>query len=238
MSKIMIISILCLSSILLSAQDIVVQTIPTNDTLFMPKLTGSLLIERKQYVGSQYLNEDWASGTITLNSGEILNGLMLKYSGLNDELIWLNTHNYGIVRIDKQLINEFSINLSNDGVRKFKKMTFPTMERKDSLQTIFLESVIEDKLSLYVARKIKYAGNQVLTINGIKQKHTVLEPAPVYYIQYRSSELKKLKRLRKKDFISLFPSETIEINSIFNKHHLRINNETDLIMLISLMNEK
>ena len=172
MKKTIILSFIIIS-VSAVCQTNVVSKIPLVDTTFSVKLTGSFFIERKQFVGQQYYNQDWSKGDILLNTGEKLTDILLKYNGLYDELIWLNTFNYGIFKLDKPAIKEFWLKTGNGSAHHFKQLKIYTT--LDSIQNTFAELLIDNKEITDLekslkAQNVEIGANEIVRTTAVAQK--------------------------------------------------------------------
>ncbi len=234
MKKTIILSFIIIS-VSAVCQTNVVSKIPLVDTTFSVKLTGSFFIERKQFVGQQYYNQDWSKGDILLNTGEKLTDILLKYNGLYDELIWLNTFNYGIFKLDKPAIKEFWLKTGNGSAHHFKQLKIYTT--LDSIQNTFAELLINNKVSLFAQRKIEIQGLQYVTVNKVRQKYDNLVATPVYYFKLPLNQYISLEKPNRKKVLSLFPENKKAITKIINDNRLNLKRESDLVRLVELINE-
>ncbi len=227
---------LLLICIPINSQNNFVLKVPEVDSIFSAKLTGEFFYEKKQYIGDQYFNKDWTEGEILLSTGEMIYGKSLKYNGLFDELVWLNTFNFGKFKLDKSYINEFWFKNRKSPNNHFKQITLVD-KGKDSVQNIFVEVIIEGQISLYVQHKISLQWPKYMVVDNIRQKYDVLEATPVYFIKPPSNSYLTLSKLRRKAFLRLFPEKQKEISKIIKDNHLNINIEYDFVKLIGLLNE-
>ncbi len=234
MKKALILSFIFISVSAVCQTNIVSKT-PLIDTTFSVKLTGSFFIERKQFVGQQYYNQDWATGDILLNTGEKLMGISLKYNGLYDDLIWLNTFNYGIFKLDKPTIKEFWLKTGNGLVHHFKQLKINIIQ--DSIKNVFAEILMDKTVSFFVQRKIEVQGLQYVTVNKIRQKYDNLVVSPVYYFKLPSNQYVSIERPNRKKVLNIFPENKKDIAKIITDNHLNLKRESDLVRLVELMNE-
>jgi hypothetical protein len=150
----------------INAQTNVPVKAPEVKSIFSPKLTGEAFIEKKRYKGEQFFNKDWQESDILLSTGEEIHGEKLKYNGLLDELIWVNTSNYRQFRVDKSLISDFWLKNETGISNHFKRIN--VNEQKDAhLPDIFAEVGVEGKVSLFIQRKIKIVGEENAFQNGV-----------------------------------------------------------------------
>lgn len=226
--------LICFTS---NAQTEVISKVPEIDSVFSTKLTGEFFIERKQYIGEQYFNKDWIIGDILLTTGEMIYNKSLKYNGLFDELIWLNTFNYGIFKLDKSFISDFWLKNTKGSNIHFKQICVSN-NSKDSIHNIFMEVCVEGKVTLFIQRKISIQWPQYLIVNEVRQKYDVIEAAPEYFIKLPSNQFLKISKLQRKAFLRLFPDQKKAISRIISDNHLNINIESDFIKVIELINKE
>ena len=221
----------------IKAQTNVVQKVPEVDSIFSAKLTGEFFYENKNYIGEQFFNKDWDEGNILLSTGEMIYGKYLKYNGLLDELIWLNTSNFGQFKLDKSYINEFWFKNLPESDLHFKRINVDDTS-SIHIRDIFVQVKAEGKISLYIQRKISIIESVDVTKNNADYRYQKLETKPGYYIKLPSNQYFVLTKVRRIAFIRLFPEKKKSINKIIRENHLNIRKEDDFTKLIELMNEK
>jgi hypothetical protein len=225
---------ICIST---NAQTNVVTIVPKVDSVFLSKLTGEFFYEKKQYIGEQFFNNDWANGDILLSTGVTIYNKSLKYNGLLDELIWLNTFNFGKFKLDKSFIAEFWLkNILGVDIH-FKQINVSDTSNIKQ-QCIFAEVKVNGKLSLYIQRKISVTGSENVYRNNVLYNYDDIEATPRYYIKLPSNHYLMLTNLRRRAFLKLFPEKKKTITKIIRVNHLNIKQESDFVRLIELMNNE
>ena len=225
---------ICIST---NAQINVRTIVPDVDSTFLPKLTGEFFYEGRQYVGDQYYNKDWVNGDILLSTGVMVYDKFLKYNGLFDELIWMNTTNFGIFKLDKTFVREFWLKNVLGSTIHFKQID--VSEANSSHKSdIFVEVGTEGKMSLYIQHKITVGGSENVSKNNILCSFDVLEATPRYYIKLPSASYFRMTKIRRRAFLKLFPEKKKAIGKIIRDNHLNISQESDFVKLIELMNEE
>ena len=225
--------LICISA---NAQTNVIQTIPDIDSTFTSKLTGEYFYENTHYIGEQFFNKDWTEGDILLSNGTMIYKKSLKYNGLRDELIWLNSSNYGKFKLDKSSISEFWLKNISDHDIHFKRINV----RDTSLTRqpdIFAEVKVEGKLSLYIQRKVSVIGSENVRTDNTVISYDDLKNSPRYYIKLPTNQYLMLTKLRRRAFLRLFPEDKKAINKIIKDNHLKVKVESDFVKLIELMNQ-
>jgi len=228
--------LLLLICITANAQTNVIQTIPDIDSTFTSKLTGEYFYENTHYIGEQFFNKDWTEGDILLSNGTMIYKKSLKYNGLRDELIWLNSSNYGKFKLDKSSISEFWLKNISDHDIHFKRINV----RDTSLTRqpdIFAEVKVEGKLSLYIQRKVSVIGSENVRTDNTVISYDDLKNSPRYYIKLPTNQYLMLTKLRRRAFLRLFPEDKKAINKIIKDNRLKVKVESDFVKLIELMNQ-
>lgn len=226
--------LICISA---SAQTNVFQKVPEIDSTFSDKLTGDFFYESKQYIGEQYFNNDWWEGDILLSTGQKLYGKLLRYNGLFDELIWLNTSNYGKFKLDKLSVDEFWMKDKSGENFHFKRINVGDTTSTHRLG-IYAEVMVTGKLSLYIQRKISAVGYEDEYKNKIIGRYYNLKSKPIYYIKLPSNNYLTLTKLRRVAFLKLFPDKKNTLNKIIRENHLNVREEDDFVKIIELINKE
>jgi len=226
--------LMCIS---MHAQTNVGSVVPPIDSTFTAKLTGEFFYESKQYIGVQNFNENWAQSDILLSTGEMIYNVSLKYNGLFDEVIWMNTSNFGKFKLDKSFIKEFWLKYEPSFPNHFKRINVSEPD-KSHQPDIFVEVCTEGKISLYIQRRIRVSGTETIYRNDAYRNFESLESSPVYYIKLPSNQYLKLNRIRRRTFLKLFPDKKKAITKIMNANNLDVKVEGDFVKLIELMGKE
>lgn len=225
--------LICVSA---NAQTNVVPKTPDVDSIFAPKLTGDFFFENTHCIGEQYFNKEWADGDILLSNGLLVTNKSLKYNGLVDELIWLNSSNFGKFRLDRSSVSEFWLKDISGLVSHFKRINV-----RDSSFThqsdIFAEVKAEGNYSLYIQRKVIIVGSVNVKLENGLCSFDDLKNTPRYYIKHPSGQHSMLTKLRRRAFLKLFPENREAITKIIKENHLKVKVESDFVKLIELMNK-
>lgn len=224
---------ICVSA---NAQTNIIPITPDVDSIFAPKLTGDFFFENTHYIGEQYFNKDWAEGDILLSNGLLVTNKSLKYNGLKDELIWLNSSNFGKFRLDRSSVSEFWLKDISGLTSHFKRINV-----RDSSFThqsdIFAEVKAEGKYSLYIQRKVIIVGSEVVKLEKGMYSFDDLKITPRYYIKFPSNQYAMLTKLRRKAILKLFPENKGTVVKIIKENRLKVRVESDFVRLIELMNK-
>jgi len=226
--------LICIST---NAQINVVAKVPEVDSIFSPKLTGESFYENKNYIGDQYFNIDWADGDLLLSTGEMIYGKYLKYNGLFDELIWLNSNNFGAFKLDKSSIAEFWLRNIVGADIHFKQINVSEIGNIKP-QDIFAEVKVEGNFSFYIQHKISITGTENIIKNEVFCQFNNIDATPVYYIKLPTNNYLKMTKLRRRTFLKFFPTKKNVILKIIKDNNLNVKEESGFVKLIELMNKE
>jgi hypothetical protein len=206
------------------------------DSLFSTKLTGETYLEYRGYNGNQYYYTDWVDSDILLSTGEKVFNKKLKYNGLLDEVIWLNTSIPGLFQLDKEFICDFWLKRSTDKPNHFKLMNVNDTI-KNHKSDIFAEVIVEGKVSLYIHRQISVVDVQSIMRDNKLYPYKTIAPTPIYYIKLPTNKFTKLIKLSRISILKVFPDQKKKIRKLIRENHLDMRTENGLKEMIELMND-
>jgi len=223
MQKIIVILFLILVSWSISAQD---KTPGFEDTLiaqsFEAKLTGIVIIPEEK-LNEKCVTKDWCLSDITLYNDEIIRNKNLMYNGFDDSFIWLEPTDNLYTRLERDLIKEVKMKInSNNEYMVFRPMRVKQLMLSNS-KNIFLNVLVDGKISLYVYRKID-CYNKVDYAPHFK-----------YFLKKQDGKF-EVFRPNKISLVSQFPEKKKELRKIIKKNKLSIKKEADLKRAIELLN--
>lgn len=215
-----------------SCQEINLETI---ENLFSPSLSGEIFNSPSGYLGSQYYFEEWLNGSVTLLSGEKAINTRLRYNGLLDELIWMKTPSFQQVKLDKNLIKEFSLNKPDGEILTFKRLSvnLPPFNQKTE---IFAQSLYESQISLYAFRRISIIGRVIRKMETGNFEFSEIEPSHLYFITSKDAKSFYLSKISKRNISRLFPEFKEEINKIYKNSRGKTEEER-FIIVVKLLND-
>ena len=201
---------------------------------FQTKLTGEAFVEYRGFRGEQYYNTEWAESDILLATGEIIQGEKLKYNGMFDELVWLNTTIPGLFKLDRPFIKEFWLKTTVANLIHFKRINVndSTIRHSD----IYAEVAIEGKVSLYIQRKISVTDVLAIPRDGKLYPLKFIGPTPVYYVKLPDHSYVAMNRISRSLFLKIFPEQKKQLNRLIRENHIDLRNEKGLNEIIVLLN--
>ena len=207
------------------------------DSTFLCELTGETYVEFRGYNGSQYFNDDWAESNILTSTGEMLYGKKLKYNGLLDEVIWLNTDIPRSYKLDRALINDIWFQNIQDKPIHFKRIMIDE-PNKSHKSDIFAEVAVEGKISLYIQRKISVLNIQTIKKEGKLYPYKTIGGTPVYFIKLSSDKYFSMSRLNRSSLCKLFPNKKKDIVKLQKQNQINLNTESGLCEMIDSLNKE
>jgi hypothetical protein len=223
MQKIIIVLSLIIISWSISAQD---NTFSIEDSLivqsFEAKLMG-IVINPDVELNKKSTTKDWCLSEITLYNDEIVCNKYLKYNGFDDSFIWLEPTTFMYTRLERDLIKVVKMKLNSDN----EYLVFRSMQVKQLIpansRNVFLNILVDGKISLYVYRKIEYYNN------------ADYKPNFKFIIKKEDGQFMIVRPI-KASLLEQFPEKKKELRKIIKKNKLSIRKEADLKRAIELLN--
>ncbi len=206
-------------------------------SVYEPRLSGEVYTFLMRANGSYYLNENWVKGDVLLISGEKAHDKRLKYNTYLDELIWLSSKTYQPVKVDKNLVREFSVNLPGEQEPAiFHNITIDVAFRSEPLN-IFAHSLYDGNISLVAHRRVIKTGERLTSEGGTLISVPRLEPDPVFYIVKPDNEAHEVSRFSRRALYRIFPEQRDEIRTALRRERIWIRSENDLIRAVAIIDE-
>jgi hypothetical protein len=223
MQKLIFFSFLMIISWSISAQD---NTFKLDDLIveqsFEAKLTG-IVINPDVLVNEKFITKNWCPSEITLYNDEIIYNKKLLYSGFDDAFIWLEPTANMYTQLERDLIKEVRMKLnSNNEYLVFRSFRVKQLMQSNS-KNVFLNVLVDGKISLYIYRKIQFYNN------------TDYEPNYKYFLKKQDGQF-DIFRPNKVGLLAQFPEKKKELRKIIKKNRLSIKKEADLKKAIELLN--
>lgn len=195
---------------------------PVPEEVLEEKVTGIALKPDNFFLPKEDLFGLWGNGEIILNSGEIIKNLIIRYDGVNNQLIISGNGKYAA---EKNTIKGFNImSVYSKEMLHFRKML---VKDKYSLseKEVFLQILYEGKNSLYVWRRLVRAINN----NDVYLKY-------LYFVRKEDGSFQQFSLLTKHNLFQIFPENKDNLRKGLRKSHNRVKTESDLIKAFDLIN--
>jgi hypothetical protein len=199
-----------------------------------PRLPGVLVATPADTV--TWFNKNWLPGDIFLNSGEIVRNINIKYSGLLDELFWLEPKSGKPVKIDKEAIQKFHFqSVRGDTSVNFRKIKIKRELSNDSIEVLGQE-IYRGNLSLFVRHTFYVRQREIINTNsGIIQRDSY-EEDPLYIICFMNKKTVALKGLTRKNLYAFAPDKKEQIKQFFNQsRHLKVETNDEIKVLMQFL---
>jgi hypothetical protein len=206
------------------------------DNPFEPQLAGERFFWNRNIHGSIYFFKDFVNGDIRLSNGEWVYNKVLNFNGFADELIMFDAVSLKQIKLDKKYIREFRFKDPQRNIfQDFKKIK--TGGPAD-LSEVFAQVLLEDRISLFVYRKIELSGHDTENLNGDMVAIDIYSPVPIYILRLPDGRIETFNKINRKALIKSFPGLEKDIKYVLRKNHIRIvKNEAGLIEVISILNK-
>lgn len=226
--------LLCFSIVSIQAQSALETILPARDTVFAPKLTGKFYYDNKQVIGEPFVQLDWTRAHVILEDADTIENKLLKYNGLIDNFVWLNTWNYALAELDRKSIKE--VWFEEMPVVVFRKM-YPN-DLSDSVKNFFAELHFDGRYKLYTRHRMIHGWPVYKMIDNIRRKYDVLLYKPLYYIELPSGKQLVLDKISLRDLYKKAPGLKPQIQAIIRKYHLKLRNIVELNQLVQRLSEE
>ncbi len=194
------------------------------------KITGAVYIENRFVIGSPFFHQEWMKADLKLYNGELLVDKLIKYNGLEDRFVWLNSLNYKQTLIDEFFAEEYRVKNGKDLVQTFRHLDVHGINPYlDNYQ--FVEVLYEGNFKLYKSHRVLPQWPQYKIVDQIRLKYDVLEYSPAFYLELADGQKYFLEKLDRRTLLKTFPQKKKEINSFLWKSKLKLRNQFDFILL-------
>ncbi len=206
------------------------------DSIFEPKLRGEIYLAKTGIEGKQFYNDDWAVSDIKLSTGEIVSNKQLKYSMFEDELIWLPTGSFRLVKLEKHFIDEFTFKNPDGSQVNFKRQKVKLPAMNDSTD-IFVEILTEKAARLFVFRTVNVE-SATNNLNGELYSVKKLVPQPVYILMFPDKQTISFRKISRRVLLKAAPEKyKVTLKTILEREHLSLHSEPDLARIAGLIQE-
>jgi hypothetical protein len=175
------------------------------------------------YKGDSFYN-DWTYGEILLTNGEKITGLLLRYEGYLDQLLWLREDFIPCI-VCKACINGFNLyDDSNNVLASFTIKKGIRLPLENDSANCFFHTLVEGEYSFYAFRRVGRLPDAFKLVDNTR-----------YYI-FNNDRYERIK-LNMHDLLSVSFIDKTRMKSIIKTNKIRLrNNEKEFIRAISIYN--
>ncbi|MBN2817515.1 MAG: hypothetical protein JXP36_01010 [Bacteroidales bacterium] len=192
-----------------------------------PKLTGTMYQKQNMYPGSEFLFDEWQTGTITLKNGRQLKNMQLNYNAYTNDLVYAIDGNTAVV-VSKFQVSDFII-LNSTPERKFILINGDIINKSFNSE-MFVELLFNGNITIFANRMMKVNSSLVMQ-NRFNES--------VYYLtnEYYAcmGDYCFMTAQNKRNFYSFF--NKVEVNKIIRKYNLNLKKENDLVEFARQLNQ-
>jgi hypothetical protein len=173
------------------------------------QLIGRNYIDKSLIHKGIFFRSAYLPGKVVFQSGDSIEKIYLRYSSLEDKLLWLNKY--------------FEIR-NSDTVFSFKKFIIKALN--DTIEK-FYQVYFSRGISLLALRKVAKASSYMK-----KKQYFVYAPSPVFVILIKDKEY-VLKILKIKNLYKLFPEKKESISREYRQNPGPVKTEKEFVRFIS-----
>jgi hypothetical protein len=199
-------------------------------------LPGKVTYPVIQNAGSPYFLEDWIRGEVMLNNGRRASGVLLRYDGHADRLLWrVESEANKQVELDKYLVKEFMLSAPDTSYHFLRVEVSGLFGFADS--QVFMQVLQEGPVSLLVFRGVRISSRlgYVADHQGRARQALTLVSEPKYYLKFPDGTLKRIQ-LRRRSFQQAIDEHMPGSWERLQGQNLRFRTEAHLARTVFLLN--
>lgn len=202
-------------------------------------ITGVIRTFKNNYkglMGSPYLFNYWLPGVLTLEKGNTIKDLQLKYDAYNDELVYKNSVTKDSSIVKKEFVSSFTLkNHLNDSISNFKKFSF--QNDKNQPQTSYFLVYYEGKTALLSLKhkKLIKAG-ELSGAYKTGNPYDELVDNEEFYLRKNDGTMIKFKP-REKTVLEILSDKAPKVKEFIKLSKVNCKNATELSKVIQYYDE-
>lgn len=207
-----------------------------NDHSSYPVLAGEIVFPEVRYSGSPYLFDRFSGGYVVLLPGEKVAVDYMRYDALNDDLMWMQPGEEGLVRIDKKLIAGFGLQHPwQDSLMWFYRNAVAGVGGL-SCGDCFVQVLHEGDFSLYARRRKRITSrSETITVGGQSQQVRILDDDFLYMLVTPDGQTKTMRPTRR-SFINAFPGHTRDLRRVMRRYNIQVSQDKELTEAVKWLN--
>jgi hypothetical protein len=196
------------------------------------KIIGHRYYFPESYKGSPYFVRSWQEGSVSFTSGQVVNGLLLKYDGHIDELIYINDVYHTMVKIEKPTVKSFQFNFQGTEYY-FERRNFEGWIKGDR----YFQVLHKGKVDLLCLRQVRLIPTSLYWDSAGHMKNMEYVPSFRYFL-YKKGEGYHFTSLKKKSLLSYFSgAQKKQVNQLIRKNHIRFKTEYGFAQALKILEE-
>ncbi|MDP4209882.1 MAG: hypothetical protein Q8928_13805 [Bacteroidota bacterium] len=208
------------------------------DSVFSPKLIGTVYYQLFGIIGTEFFNKAYVRGNIVLTNDDTARNINMRYNGRIDGLLYWPQKSGSEILLDKSYIKEFSLEYPSENSKSvFQRMKIVISLTNDSSEH-FCQRLYLGNLSLFAYRQCVLAQIVNEYVGKSLVAKSLYEPKIIYYFKLPNNRTIGFKRLNRRSLSSIFPKDKELLKSVLKKlHQRRFRKEEDFIKLASALNQ-
>lgn len=178
-----------------------------------------------------FLQEDWLTGRIITEDGDIYDNYRIRYLAFGDELIAYNTQIKTLFTVDKEIVKGFVFQ-DNSRERIFVKIYFDGINKGDK----YFEQLYAGTRNLLAFHHVGEKKVAPYTDKSGVLRDTEFNMMVNYFVYSEKSGFEKINTKRR-SILKIFPEKKKEIKKLFRQHKLFIYSEVSLVQAFALLDE-
>lgn len=202
-----------------------------SNQLMIQQITASpFVMYSQQYDSVPFLSTKWSKASLKVKSGEVYHELNVKIDIFKDDLIYYNEALHKQLIVDKEIIEEISLeNEAGEQAYLIKNVCNNDSLKKKKCSFYFIH--LNDSISVWSSRKKDIAKYNTASTNMLGYYYT-----QVKYFMVINKQLINLPQ-QKRALAKMFPTNQRDILSYIKKNHLKLKNPSHLVRLFEKINE-
>ncbi|MBW6498804.1 MAG: hypothetical protein K0B09_10470 [Bacteroidales bacterium] len=199
-------------------------------------LPGKVTYPVIQHAGSPYFLEDWTRGEVLLNNGRRASGVLLRYDGHADRLLWrVESEANKQVEIDKYLVKGFMLS-APDTSYHFSlfdvSSLFGFVDKR-----VFMQVLQQGSVSLLAFRGVRLTSRlgYLTDHQGRARQALTLVSEPKYYLQFPDGTIKRIN-LRRRSFIQAIEEQLPGSWELLRGQNPRFRTEAQMAHTVYMLN--
>lgn len=211
-------------------------TLNQNSNRLQGKLQGEIYYLNVDKNSNYFLQPDWEEGTITLNDGDVFEGLKMRYMAYGDKLVVYNDNNRALFIVDKSTVKHCTFK-TRVGLDVFKERKFINIDSIYLTQNkTFFEELYSGSAKLLAFHQVEMLKVKPYTNANGRLSDTEYNLESKYYFLSENNPLEKIQ-LRTKQIINLFPENKKEVRGQLRKSRIRVTDESSAIQAFKLLDD-
>ncbi len=201
------------------------------------KIIGEVFYMPPGANSNYFLHSEWVKGTIIFRSGEVFNNYRLRYNAFEDELIAYNGNTNVMMKVDKEKVQEFVLNLSETGAKNADMLIVNIDSASNIQNTNYFECLYRGTIMLLISNRIVELKVSPYHDSSGRLRDTEFVLRKANFI-YSSKTGTSRVRFSNYSVASLYPENKREIKKTLRQNRMRITDARSAALALELLDKK